>query len=133
MENRRKSYAKNKSFLVDISSTDKFIKHKRLSEDVSHVKLPPMSTLNKSISFVNASINNVKIRKPSMDNSYVFDTWNKHLASKPLRNQDKLKIKYRNIKRINVNPRLYTDNVEVEVNERMYERRMIKIINELMF
>lgn len=131
MELRRLSRTKNAKGLLDASSTEKFMSHKRFSEDISHLKLPPMSISTKNISSINRNVNYFQIRKPSMDNSYMYNSWNEHLAAKPLRNENKVKLKYRRIKRININPRVYTDNVDSEVNERLYEGRLIKMINEI--
>jgi hypothetical protein len=132
MELPKISHPKKSHVLIQNLSVPKFSYNKRLSEDNSYMKLPSVSPINKSISFANSSGAFSKMRKQSIEHSYVYDKWSKHLASKPLRNEGKVKLQYLKIKRVNVNPRMYADNVDAMVNQRMCEGRLIRAINKVM-
>ncbi|OMJ73828.1 hypothetical protein SteCoe_27410 [Stentor coeruleus] len=132
MELPKISHLKKSHVLVQNISLPKLSNNKRLSEDNSYTKLPSVASMNKSISFVNSNGVFSKMKKQSLEHSYVYDAWSNHLATKPLRNEGKVKLQYLQIKRKNINPRMYADNVDILVNQKMYEGRLIRVINRLM-
>ncbi|OMJ90144.1 hypothetical protein SteCoe_7535 [Stentor coeruleus] len=132
MELPKLSHPKKAHAIVQNLSVPKFSYNKRLSEDNSYSKLPSVMNVNKSITFANSTGAFSKMRKQSIEHSYVYDTWSKHLATKPLRNEGKVKLQYLKIKRTNVNPRMYADHIDVLVNQRMCEGRLIRAINKVM-